>query len=258
MPKIVIQAGHQNSKYNSIVALRGSTGAPNEMQFNIDIRDRVSDELRKRGFEVVGTDANVNDDPMITKPDWDLFLAIHYDADVYGKGGGFVDFPEPSTDGATQKSQAIAKALTDEYFAKTKIVNVPGRSNKNTRYYYMWKYLSKNTPCALIECGVGMHVPDDWQTLHFDRPLVVEGIVRGICKAFGVAYSSAPAPAPEPEIETITIPKKQFIELQEELDARKKHIQEAEKKAAILKEKFENEVRPAFAKAIEFINQLFK
>lgn len=201
--KICIQAGHQNVKYNSIVELRGSTGAPNELEFNINIRDLVSDELRKRGFEVTGVDANANDDPNITGKDWDLFLAIHYDADVYGKGGGFVDYPEPSTDGATAESQRIVSAIRDEYFKTTGITNVYQRSNKNTRYYYMWRYLSAKTPCALIECGVGMHVPDDWETLHFNRPRVVEGIVRGVCKAFNQPYDTTPPqPQPDPCAET--------------------------------------------------------
>lgn len=192
--RILIQAGHQNCQNNSIVALRRSTGAPNEMSFNVDIRDKVSDELRKRGFYVQGTDANINDDNKLNDQDWDLFLSVHYDADVYKRGGGFVDFPEPSTDGATKESQRIQKALSEEYFKTTKIANYPERSNANTRYYYAWKYMSLKTPCVLIECGVGMHVPDDHSTLHFNRPLVVEGIVRGICKAFDVPYENLPTP----------------------------------------------------------------
>ena len=68
----------------------------------------------------------------------------------------------------------------------------------------MWKKLSSKTPCVIIECGVGMHVPDDWQILHFDRPKVVEGIVKGICLSFKVPYLlpiPEPAPIPEPEPE---------------------------------------------------------
>jgi N-acetylmuramoyl-L-alanine amidase len=190
MKKIVIQAGHVNTT-------TGSTGAPNEMSFTLDIANTVSGELRKRGFEVKQTDANANKDTSITSVDWDLFLAIHYDADIYGTGGYFVDYPEPSTDGATKESQRIKKVIEEEYGKVTGIVNHPERSNSNTRYYYIWKSLSAKTPCNLIECGVGMHVPDDWQILHFDRPRVVEAIVRGICKAFNVPYDIAP-PVVEP------------------------------------------------------------
>ena len=208
--KICIQAGHSNIQYNSITALNGNTGAPNEMSFNVDIRDRVSDELRKRGFEVQGTDANANDDPNITDKDWDLFLSLHYDADVYGKGGGFADYPEPSTDGATAESQRIRKCISDEYFGFTGIANVYQRSNKNTRYYYMWNYLTAKTPCVLIECGVGMHIPDDWKILHFEREKVVEGLVRGICKAFDVSYDGTVPPVEEP----CKVEKEKIIELE--------------------------------------------
>lgn len=181
MKKIIIQAGHAGRT-------SGSTGSPNEQAFNIDIRDKVATELRLSGFEIKTVDA----DPLPTDiaGDWDLFLAIHYDADIYGTGGGFVDFPEPSTDGSTQESQRIAYLLRQEYFGTTGIVSHPERSNVNTRYYYMWKLLSYKTPCVLIECGVGMHVPDDWQILHFERPRVVEGIVKGICLAFNVPYTT--------------------------------------------------------------------
>lgn len=192
--KICIQAGHGGRT-------SGATGSPNEQSFNIDISNQVAFELSKRGFTV----QRVNADP---KPeeiggDWDLFLAIHYDADIYGMGGGFVDFPEPSTDGATVESQRIAYLLRQEYFGTTKIVSHPERSNINTRKYYMWAKLSAKTPCVLIECGVGMHIPDDHQILHFNRPLVVEGIVKGICLAFNVPYvmpepTPTPTPAPEP------------------------------------------------------------
>lgn len=197
--KICIQAGHSGRT-------SGAIGAPNEMSFNEDISNQVAFELSKRGFTV----QRVNADP---KPDeiggdWDLFLAIHYDAvgykDAAGNliGGGFVDFPDPATDGATAESQRIAYLLRQEYFGTTHIVNHPERSNINTRKYYMWEKLSAKTPCVLIECGVGMHVPDDHEVLHFNRPLVVEGIVKGICLAFNVPYT-----IPEPETpDTPTLP----------------------------------------------------
>jgi N-acetylmuramoyl-L-alanine amidase len=177
--RIIIQAGHAGRT-------TGSTGAPNEQSFNIDISDKVAEEMRSRNIEVRRVTADPK--PEELAGDWDLFLAVHYDADIYNSGGYFCDFPEPSTDGATTKSQAITKAISTEYGKVTGIVNHPERSNANTRYYYMWKSLSAKTPCSLIECGVGMHVPDDWQILHFDRPRVVEGITRGICVGLGLNY----------------------------------------------------------------------
>lgn len=121
MKRIVIQAGHQNCQYNIEPNLRGSTGAPNEMSFNIDIANRVSGELRRLGFEVKQTDANANADKDITKVDWDLFLAIHYDADVYGRGGGFIAVPDPTVDAASVESKRIASTMREVYFPHTGI-----------------------------------------------------------------------------------------------------------------------------------------
>jgi len=177
--KILLQAGHAGRT-------SGATGSPNEQSFNIDICNKVETELIARGFTVKVVNADPKPEEIVG--DWDLFLAVHYDADIYGTGGGFVDFPEPSTDGATVESQRIAYLLRQEYFGTTGIVNHPERSNVNTRYYYMWKRISSKTPCVIIECGVGMHVPDDHQILHFNRPLVVEGIIKGICLAFNIPW----------------------------------------------------------------------
>lgn len=184
--KICLQKAHVNIKNNSIVSLRGSTGAPGEQNFTADIAERVKKLLIALGFEVYISDGNGNDDINVTSKDWDLYLSIHYDADIYGTGGGFVDYPEPSTDGATKESQRITKVLAEEYFKITKVKNVPTRSNANTRYYYMWKYLSAKTPCALIECGVGMHKPDDYNILQNNRDLVAGAIAAGVAKAFNV------------------------------------------------------------------------
>lgn len=197
--KIIIQAGHEGR-------VTGATGAPNEQSFNIDISNKVADEMRARGVEV----KRVGADPLPEEiaGNWDLFLSIHYDADIYGMGGYFVDFPEPSTDGSTDKSQNIASNLRREYGDTTEIVHHPERSNVNTRYYYMWKKLSYATPCVIIECGVGMHVPDDHQILHFDRPLVVKGIVKGLCLGLGILWEAVvvPEPTPEPPVTDPSVP----------------------------------------------------
>jgi len=199
MPKVVIQAGHQNCKNNIVPELRGSSGAPGEMSFNIDIANQVSAQLRARGFEVKQTDSNANSDQDILDKDWDLFLAIHYDADVYKDDGGFIDIPQE--DCAAAESKRIAQSIRDTYFSTTGIKNMPNRSNPNSFNYYMWSALSKKTPCVLIECGVGWRVPKDSDVLNSvaGRPRVVEGIVKGICKAFNVPYeTSQPTPVPTP------------------------------------------------------------
>lgn len=199
-PRICIQAGHVNIQYNSIVALRGGTGAPGEAQFNQIIRDLLSTALRARGFTVQGTDANANDDPNITTVDWDMCLAIHYDADVYGVGGGGVFAPAADDDYSNAKSLAEKAAILGKYFGVTGVADHQERENGNTLYYYLWSSLTANTPCVLIECGVGEHKPDDYDLLQnaAGQAKVVEGIARGICAYFNMPYDITPPTPPTP------------------------------------------------------------
>lgn len=193
---ICLQAGHQNAKSNCDPNLRGGTGAPGEVDFTIRVRDRLSQILLAKkntdgsdAFMVQLVDATANCDTNLPKTDFSLFLSIHYDADIYNAGGGFTDFPEPNTDGVTKESQRIAKAIADEYFPFVGIDNI-SRSNKNTRYFYMWKFLSFDTPCVIIECGVGQN-PRDKAILQ-DTEKVARGIARGIFKAFSIPLDDAP------------------------------------------------------------------
>ena len=78
MKKILIQAGHAGRT-------TGATGSPNERDFNIDIANKVKVELDKRGFET--RVVNADPKPEEIAGDWDLFLSVHYDADIYGTGG---------------------------------------------------------------------------------------------------------------------------------------------------------------------------
>lgn len=182
----MLQAGHAG-------VTSGATGAPGEQELNKRIRNRLSEILISKGFQLYLVDANPPQNQLTQ--DFDLFLAIHGDANVYGTGGGFVDHPEPSTDDATVESQRIDKEIESEYFNRTGIVNHPERSNANTRYYYMWKQLSAKTPCVIIELGVVQDAHD--KVILTDTERVCEGLARGICKAFGVPYDVV-APAPPP------------------------------------------------------------
>lgn len=174
MKRVLLQAGHEGRT-------SGATGAPGEQSFNVDVADKVAASLREKNIEVRRVPADPTNAQI--SGDWDLFLAIHYDADIYNSGGGFVDFPDTATDGATVQSQAMAAAIREEYFPTTGIVNKPARSNSKTRFYYMWSRISSATPCVIIECGVGQHKPDDYEVLQNNRPLVVKGITNGILKA---------------------------------------------------------------------------
>ena len=142
MPRVVLQAGHQNRT-------TGATGAPEEMANNIRIRDAVGKILIAKGFQVTLCDANFR-----STEDFSLALALHCDANYDGnEGGGFIDYPDPSIDAANTESKRIKEEMERVYFNHSGIRNMPNRSNTNTKFYYWWSYLSAKTPCVILEMG---------------------------------------------------------------------------------------------------------
>lgn len=186
MKKICLQSGHWSK----------GGGAPNEMVTNKRITDRLAFLLREKGFEVYQTDWYGFNDPKVTKVDYDLFLALHCDMDYPNdNGGGFADYADPNSDFATQESQRICKVINDYYFPEVKIV-YKNRSNANTRFYYMWKYLTPKTPCVLIEMGQSIDPHDS--VLLGNTELIAGALFRAICKSFDISY--------EPNVPPVVIP----------------------------------------------------
>lgn len=187
---ICIQSGHWN-------VTSGATGAPMEQKRTLAIGLKLVDMLRAQGYNVYHTDSYADTNKDVTGKDWDLFLALHCDMDYAGtEGGGFIDFPEPSTDSATVESQRIAKALEDVYFKESGIRNVPSRRNNNTKYYYMWSALTAKTPCVIIEMGESID-PHDSVILN-DTERVAKAILGGINKAFPGVVPPTPEPPSDP------------------------------------------------------------
>lgn len=194
--KILIHCGHWNIKDNCLVSLRTGTGAPGEADFNKGIGIRLEKLLQEDGHTTYLDDANTNCKKNLTSQNWDLALAIHADANIYGTGGGFVDTLRPDWDPAKEQSAKIAQAIRDRYFPETGIVNHPERSNVNTREYYLWNYMSDSTPCVIIECGVLLDAHDSVILSDTDR--VAKGIREGIRKYSGFIPPQPPTPPTEP------------------------------------------------------------
>jgi len=180
--KILIHCGHYNMKTNCRTDLRSGTGAPGEAEFNWKIGIRLEKLLQEKGFSTYLDDANTNCHTNVTGQDWNLALAIHADANIYGTGGGFVDVLRPDWDKAREESARIAQALRSVYFKESGIVEHPERANKNTSEYYLWSSMSDKTPCVIIECGVLKDAHDS--VILNDTERVAQAIAKGILKAF--------------------------------------------------------------------------
>ena len=166
----------------------GATGAPGERDWTTKIVPMVATKLRDSGVEVYECDAFAQNDSKVVTTDWDLFLSVHYDADIYNDRGGFTDFPDPSVDSVTKKSQKLSKDIGDHFFSTTGIP-FKSRSNANTKFYYMWQYLTAKTPCVLIECGVGWRKPEDYNTLRKYEE-VAKALSDAILKSLGVQLNT--------------------------------------------------------------------
>jgi N-acetylmuramoyl-L-alanine amidase len=189
---ICLQAGHDGRT-------SGATGAPGEIELNVRIRNRLSQLLIERGFmvQLVGADPTKEE----YNKDFDLFLALHGDANIYGTGGGVVACIAPppfdSSEVSNAESRRIRDTINSIYFKETGIVNHPERSNKNMTEYYMWEKLTAKTPCVIIEMGVVQDAHD--KVLLGNTELIASAIARALCSAFNVSYEiNQPAPSPVP------------------------------------------------------------
>ncbi len=170
-----------------------------ELETNIRVRDRLAQILISKGFQIQLVDANFNCSPEVSK-DFDLFLALHCDSDYAAATGGFVDYPDPSVDASNAESKRIRDAISSEYFDHSGMTEHPERSNDNTKFYYMWFYLSPKTPCVLIEMGESADAHD--RVLLNDTERIATAIARGICSAFNVQYDVLEPPTnPQPSVD---------------------------------------------------------
>jgi hypothetical protein len=198
---IGLQAGHQNIQNNVDPGLRGGTGASPanfvpERDWTVKLRDTLGQILVSKGFQVQLDDANANSSLNTTEKDFAFYLAIHFEANTHGKGGGFMTAPDPNYDAVNPESKRIVEAIKSEYFKNTGIEEHEEWITPAMTQYYMWNALSAKTPCGIIECGVGGDAHDDVILGDFTR--VANAIAKGICKAFNVPFDPIPVLTPSP------------------------------------------------------------
>ncbi len=212
---ICLQSGHEG-------VTSGATGAPGEQELNVRIRNRLSQILISKGFTLQLVNANPPDS-QIAK-DFDLFLALHGDADIYGMGGGVVAYISPLIDSSPEsnaESKRIKDAIESEYFKNSGIVNHPERNNANMTEYYMWSRLSAKTPCVIMEMGVVQDAHD--KVILADTDRVANAIARGICKAFNVSFDAV-TPPPVTTGTTVTILKTEYESLKSQIESLTKSL----------------------------------
>lgn len=237
MKKICIEAGHKG-------LTTGATGAPNERTWTTKFVPILATKLKALGYETYETNALAYNDTKVTGTDWDLYIACHYDADIYNDRGGFVDTPDQSVDYVSTESNRIAQIVRSVYFTKTGIPEKPQRSNANTKFYYQWSSLSANTPCVIIECGVGNRSPEDKITLFDKIDLVASSLAEGIHKALGVPLNDCETKLAEIQVvldgvrdsrdKWKTKCEESDVEHTKDLKAKIKHIEELQKTVAEL------------------------
>lgn len=183
---VLVQAGHLNIEGNCDVSLRTGTGAPGEKTWTSPIAHNVVAALSLIGVDAREIDANFNCDPARSQ-DYDAVVSIHYQANLPTPSGFFVGRGDPAQDGAADKSQRLTACIEAHYSLMTGLVWRPEWNNVNITHYYLFESLSKPTPFALIECGVGAPGAPDHDFLWSvdGQGRVVKGIADGIAAFLG-------------------------------------------------------------------------
>ena len=196
--KVLIQAGHSPA-YPPREA--GGGGAPGEAEWTSALAGRITERLRRAGVQVAIVGAWLVTQngkqielpsPPATRQDWDLFLALHYDAAIYGAGhntGAFADHAQGEP--RTVDSERFIAAWEARYFRPaplgTGLANMPGRRNANTRFYYGYRATTNATPSCLIEHGVGARgAGEDAVLLHDQIDLVAQLDAAAILDYLGI------------------------------------------------------------------------
>lgn len=147
--RVLIQAGH--------VGASPPSGAPGEAAWTLQAALAIADNLETAGIGCVVLHDWLNQKPPASvATDANLFLAIHYDAAVYGAGkntGCFAD--RAAADPMAAASDRFIREWEALYPAATGIPLHNERRNPNTWDYYAFRDTTADTPGVLLECGVG-------------------------------------------------------------------------------------------------------
>lgn len=213
-PRVLLQAGH-SALYAPYAT--GGGGAPAEAEWTARLVGALSTDLRARGIDTVCLGSWMSYGvagipPTVAHEPYDLFIAAHYDAAIYGGGyntGGFADRYRPENYGrtiiparhlASVQADAFIAEWEGWYFPSTGIPNATQRRNANTNDYYAFRGLAESTPAVLIEFGigapgVGLNADLLWNRLD----VVVGATANAVARNLADRGLYAIPPVPEPD-----------------------------------------------------------
>jgi hypothetical protein len=201
MARVLIQAGHSAAFPPQ---LAGGGGAPGEAAWVSDLAQRIAALLRPRGIDVtlvgtwavfVGGNLVVRTPPNEVHQDYDLFLALHYDAFLPQQGivtGCLAG--RAALDPAGARADAFIAHWTTTYPGRLGIPLHQERLNPNITDYYGFRATTKKTPGVLLEHGVV--VGDDHATLFAQIDKVAEADAQAVCHFLGLSWSGQPSHQP--------------------------------------------------------------
>jgi len=193
---VLVMAGHERIQQIEIPRLRGSTGAPGEVQFTISCAEQLIARLRDRGIEAEHTDA-IYHAGIYSKP-WDLFIALHYDSYGANKPRG-CRFARGARDFVGAESDRLVDILVQQYPGITGIPLYPGnQATEGMSYYYGFDYPRREVPAVIAECGVGHHPLDRPQLMvgNAANPQIALALADCIAVFLGADRVTIPPAAP--------------------------------------------------------------
>ena len=206
---LILDAGHSAKTAGK----RNTIANPKffEYEFNNDIAHRLKARAEAHGITVhlTNTTPNGADIPLTTRANnatakyksWGcaakdcLFLSIH--ANAAGSGAKWMSARGCETHyagNASQTTKSAATTIVDELFNTIKAID-PGFKNRKIWCNNFTVIYKTQCPAVLVECGFYDN-KEDLALLQNKREYFVEGLMKGICKHFGITYKASGSAKP--------------------------------------------------------------
>lgn len=162
-------------------------GAPGEAEYIFALNDEIERRATAAGIVVTRVPGNQRAYPEFRR-DYDAFIALHYDADIYRHngqkvGGWFWDRGKRSLTATTD--DVLGHIFERRY---SLLPNVPphiSRRNANTWDYYAFRLTSRKTPGIIVELGVGAPAAPDHDWLRANVPAIANVVVATFLEFVG-------------------------------------------------------------------------